>query len=124
MLLINFKSSAIIFQLMINKYTFHSSASSTHKGRGAGVNRGGGSSYDLPLIIRHCQSLHNTKNSAPSHVEHPRSLSSSLSTHGLMCLYSTESKQWWLTKFILEVQILPSGPPKLHPSAFNSDYFP
>lgn len=76
--------------------------------------------YDLPLIIRHCQSLHNTENAAPSHVEYPRSLSASLSTHGLMCLYSTESKQRWLTKFILEVRILPSGPTELHPTALNS----
>lgn len=74
------------------------------KGGIGGVMGGGDAIYDLPLIIRRCQSLHNTENSAPSHVEYPRSLSSSLSTHGLMCLYGTESKQMWLTKFIVEVQ--------------------
>lgn len=63
-------------------------------GKGVGVKgKGGDVSSDPPLIIRRCQSLHNTENSAPSHVEHPRSLTWWLSTHGFMCLYYTESKQ-------------------------------
>lgn len=44
------------------------------EGVGTGVIGGDDASYDLPLIIGHCQSLHNKENSAPSHVEHPRSL--------------------------------------------------
>lgn len=61
-------------------------------GGGTGGWRGGDAVCDLPLTIRRCQSLHNTENSAPSHVERPRSLSSSLSTHGSVRLHSAESE--------------------------------
>lgn len=81
---------------------------------------GGDVSSDPPLIIRRCQSLHNTENSAPSHVEHPRSLTWWLSTHGFMCLYCTESKQQGgVNTFIIEVPALPSGPTQLHHSGIN-----
>lgn len=79
----------------------------------------GDARYDLPLIIGHSQSLHNTENSAPSHVEHPRSLSSSPSTHGFMCLYSAKSELGGFTQFILEVSTLPSGPIKTTSQCFK-----
>lgn len=82
-LLINFKSSGISFWLIKKKK--HFMFSSIYRGKGGG-GEGGYASFDLPLIIRRCQSLYNREKSAPSHVEYPRSLSSSLSTHDLMCL--------------------------------------
>lgn len=73
------------------------------RGRGAG---GGAANWedDPPLIIGRCQSLHNTENSAPSHAEHPRSLSSWLSTHGFNCAHCRKSNRKGV-KFILEVQV-------------------
>lgn len=72
------------------------------RGRGAG---GGSANWedDPPLIIGRCQSLHNTENSAPTHAEHPRSLSSWLSTHGFNCAHCRKSNRRGV-KFILEVQ--------------------
>lgn len=74
---------------------------------GEGGAGGGAANWedDPPLIIGRCQSLHNTENSAPSHAEHPRSLSSWLSTHGFSCAHRRKSKRRGVVKFILEVQV-------------------